>query len=60
MMLAGQYYVGDLCYVMTDDEWDQLCSITIKDHKCLEGEFNLPDGRRFAMYGTMHVWYNVG
>ena len=53
MMIAGQYYVGDLCYVMTDEEWDQVCGVTIKDHKCLEGEFNLPDGRRFAMYGTM-------
>ena len=51
-MPAGTYYVGDLCYVMSDEEWDEVCSITIKDNKCIEGEFNLKDGRRFALYGT--------
>jgi hypothetical protein len=53
-MPAGVYYVGDLCYVMTDDEWDQFCAITIKDNECLEGEFTMPDGRRFATYGTAY------
>ena len=53
MMPAGVYYVGDLCYVMTDEEWDQFCSVTIQGNKCLEGEFNMPDGRRFATYSTM-------
>ena len=52
MMEAGKYYVGDLCYVMTDDEWDEVCSLTIKGNQCLQGEFNLKDGRRFAMYNT--------
>ena len=51
-MPAGRYYVGDLCYVMTDAEWDQFCAITIKDNKCLDGEFEMPDGRKFATYGT--------
>jgi hypothetical protein len=51
-MTAGRYYIGDLCYVMSDEEWDEVCSITIKDNKCIEGEFNLKDGRRFALYGT--------
>lgn len=52
MMPSGKYYVGDLCYVMTDAEWEQFCKITIQGNKCLDGEFNLPDGRRFATYGT--------
>ncbi len=52
MMPAGKYYVGDLCYVMDDKEWNQVCKVTIVGNKCLEGEFNLADGRRFAMYGT--------
>lgn len=52
MMPAGKYYVGDLCYVMTDAEWDQFCSITIKGNRCLDGEFEMPDGRKFATYGT--------
>ena len=51
-MPAGRYYVGDLCYVMSDKEWEEFCSLTIKDNKCFDGEFNMPDGRRFATYGT--------
>lgn len=52
MMPAGVYYVGDLCYVMSDDEWDEFCSLTIKGNDCIDGEFNMKDGRRFATYGT--------
>lgn len=51
-MPAGRYYIGDLCYVMNDEEWEQFCKLTIKGNECLDGEFNLPDGRRFAAYGT--------
>ena len=53
MMPAGKYYVGDLCYVMHDC-WDEFCDITIKGNECLDGEFTLKDGRRFATYGTMY------
>jgi len=52
MMPAGRYYIGDLCYVMTDEEWEEFCSITIVDLRCIDGEFTLKDGRRFATYGT--------
>jgi hypothetical protein len=51
MMPAGKYYIGDLCYVM-HDEWDEFCGLTISGHDCLEGEFNLKDGRRFATFST--------
>lgn len=54
MMPAGQYYIGDLCYVMSDAEWDDFCSITIQGHRCLSGEFVLNDGRRFATYQTKY------
>ena len=53
-MPAGIYYIGDLCYVMEDDEWGEFCSITIKGHECLDGEFEMGDGRRFATYGTAY------
>lgn len=53
MMKAGKYYVGDLCYVL-EDRWDEFCEITIKDNRCLEGEFELADGTRFATFGTTH------
>lgn len=61
MMPAGQYYVGDLCYVMTDEEWKQFCDITLSGPKVLDGEFELPDGRRFATYSTAYgdgVYYD--
>ena len=51
MMPAGRYYIGDLCYVM-HPEWDEFCKITTSWYGCLEGEFTLADGRRFATYGT--------
>ena len=52
MMQAGKYYVGDLCYVLRDEDWSDVCKLTIAGDKMLEGEFNLPDGRRFAMFST--------
>ncbi len=52
MMPAGEYYIGDLCYVMSEEEWDEFCSITIQGNRCFDGEFVLSDGRRFATYGT--------
>ena len=54
MMPAGRYYIGDLCYVMTDDEWSEFCNITIKGNECIDGEFALKDGRQFATYGTAY------
>ena len=53
-MPAGSYYVGDLCYVMTDDEWTEFCELTINGSVCLDGEFTLADGRRFASYSTAY------
>ena len=52
MMTAGEYYVGDLCYVMSDEEWEEVCRLTIVGQKCISGEFTMADGRRFAMYNT--------
>lgn len=49
----GDYYVGDLCYVLRD-EWDEVCSLTIDEHKCLEGVFKLANGTKFATYGTAY------
>lgn len=51
-MPAGRYYIGDLCYVMNDVEWEEFCSLTIKGNQCIDGEFTMKDGRRFATYST--------
>jgi hypothetical protein len=53
-MPAGQYYIGDLCYVM-HPEWDEACALffpTNYSGRGAEGEFTLRDGRRFASFGT--------
>lgn len=58
-MLAGTYYVGDLCYVM-HPEWDEFCDITManwaqfKGERVIDGEFALKDGRQFATYVTLY------
>ena len=53
-MPAGKYYVGDLCYVMDNNEWHQVCARTIQGNKIVNGEFELPDRRRFAIYSTAY------
>ena len=53
MMKSGTYYVGDLCYVL-HERWDEVCSLIIDGHRCVDGEFNLKDGTRFAIYGTTY------
>lgn len=56
-MPPGRYYIGDLCYVLDSPEpgtWKQVCDIIISGNEVLNGEFNLPDGRRFARYSTMY------
>lgn len=52
-MQAGTYWIGDLCYVM-HGEWKEVCSLIIQDGDVLDGEFNLADGRRFAIYSTAY------
>jgi len=59
-MPAGKYYVGDLCYVMNDDEWSEVCDLffpptdTGFPGRGVDGEFTLKDGRRFASFGTAY------
>lgn len=60
-MLAGKYYIGDLCHIVTDSEWLEICDLTIQGTRVLDGEFQLKDGRRFAMYSTAYgdgVYYD--
>jgi len=52
MMPAGTYYVGDLCYVLGDSRWDEVCAEIIVGSQCLDGVFELADGVQFAMFST--------
>lgn len=49
-MKAGEYWVGDLCYVL-DDVWLEVCDLTLDGE---EGEFTLKDGRKFALFNTAY------
>jgi hypothetical protein len=55
IMPAGNYYVGDLCYVM-HPEWNEVCDLAFPDktHPNTEvvGVFHLKDGRSFANFST--------
>jgi hypothetical protein len=46
---AGTYYIGDLCYVLGDDNatWAEVCS-----HIETGGEHRLSNGTEFAIYST--------
>ena len=32
MMKPGRYYVGDLCYVIDDNDWDYMCEYVIENN----------------------------
>jgi len=56
MMTKGKYWCGDLCYVI-NDRWDEVCSLLFPpnkegNHRENEGELELKDGTKFAIYGT--------
>lgn len=54
LMPPGNYWVGDLCYVM-HDVWDEVCGLFFEgrtDHGCNEGMFTLKDGRKFVSFNT--------
>lgn len=54
MMPAGVYYIGDLCFVFSNEEWEELRSLVFKDGQFVEGEYELSDGRKFAIYATKY------
>lgn len=51
--MAGIYYIGDLCYVM-HKEWNEVCGIIIHGNNCIEGVFELNDGREFGLWMTAY------
>jgi|688.fasta_scaffold143817_2 hypothetical protein len=47
-MPAGQYWVGDLCYVLRD-QWQEVCEILAGG---VNGVHTLEDGTQFACFST--------
>ena len=35
-LLAGEYWVGDLCYVL-GDRWDEVCNLIINGREIVNG-----------------------
>lgn len=59
---AGEYYVGDLCYVMYP-EWSELCDIMFAEDEMLEGELTVQNKRLFlasTAYGDGNYADNTG
>jgi hypothetical protein len=55
VMPAGRYYVGDLCYVIEDDEvWSEVCDFMFDGKGDNEGQVTLKDGRTIVIYGTRY------
>jgi hypothetical protein len=51
---AGEYYIGDLCYVM-HAEWGEVCDLMFTDaDDMVEGDLSLTDGRRFFLASTAY------
>jgi len=49
----GQYFIGDLCYVL-GDKWDEVCDKIIDGDKVKEGLFCLNDGTSFVSLSTKY------
>lgn len=51
IMPKGEYWIGDLCYVL-HNSWDEFCRHTIRGDDVLNGKFVLDDNRKLAFYQT--------
>ena len=61
-MPAGEYWIGDLCYVL-DNDWDEVCNCLFPkkndpDQSLESGGFQLENGVKFAVYST--AWGDGG
>lgn len=51
---AGEYWIGDLCYVL-HEVWDEVVDLIYKDsEEGREGAFTLSDGRKFVLFNTAY------
>jgi hypothetical protein len=54
-MPAGVYYIGDLCYVMSD-RWDEVVDLMFPGdaRSATNGDLTLADGTRFVSFSTAY------
>lgn len=60
-MDEGTYYIGDLCYVLNDTQWSEVCDLmhpygneSPNRNKSVHGKFFLSDGTVISIYGTAY------
>jgi hypothetical protein len=51
---AGTYYVGDLCYVVPDDDWRKFCDRMFPDGYPVGGVKEMADGIKYADFCTKY------
>ena len=53
-MQAGTHFVGDLCYVLNEDVWKELCAMMFARDKTTgtSGKFTLSNGREVVLFST--------
>lgn len=54
MLPAGTYYVGDLCYVIPDDDWFEFCDRMFPEGYPVGGVKEMPDGINYADFCTKY------
>jgi hypothetical protein len=52
MLPAGKYYIGDLCYVMTNEDWKLFCGHTLYPERF--GELFIRENCKIACYRTAY------
>lgn len=51
MFKSGEYYIGDLCYVLNEEEWLEVCDLLdIRG----DGAHTLTSGKRIGLFYTSH------
>lgn len=54
MTLApGKYYIGDPCYALSEESYQEFLNLVLSGSDVLEGEFCFTDGTRFAVFNTL-------
>ena len=51
-MDAGKYYVGDLCYVLSDNEWQEVCQLMSYDNGM--EKLKLSSGKEICLSNTAY------
>jgi len=49
-----KYWIGDLCYVMRDEDWQDFCSVSTSNNDFITGDIALSNGIEVSYQGTAY------